>query len=471
MNNKTIGLLSAGPALLLITLFTTPPLAGLSDNAWHICGLMAWMILWWVSEAVPIAVTSLLPMVLIPLLGVASMEATTAPYAHPLIFLFMGGFTLSIAMEKTGLHRRLALRALLLAGNKPPAQIASLMAVTAFLSMWMSNTATAVMMLPIGLSIIAMAKARDQDDFSKAILLAIAYSASIGGIATLIGTPPNALLAAFLADNYQIELSFARWMLLGLPLSVLMLICCWFWLCKVQFKLPAESCTGDQNNLSSQLASLGVLSRAEKMVLLVFILAATCWIGQQWLAHWTGLAISDTLVAMTAALLLFILPGKPKEPVLEWRDSEKLPWGILLLFGGGLTIAEQIQKTGVARVLAEQLQVLQGVEPLLVMLAVVVLILLLSEVNSNTATAAAFLPLLGPVAVSMGLSPLYLMVPAALAASLGFMLPVATPPNAIVFGSGHLKIKDMIRAGFVMNLVGVLLVVLLSEWLGPLLLP
>lgn len=470
MNIKLISLLSAGPALLAMTLLTAPPLADLTDNAWHLCGLMAWMILWWVSEAVPIAVTSLLPMVLVPLLGVATMDATTAPYAHPLIFLFMGGFTLSIAMEKTGLHRRLALRALLLAGHKPAAQIASLMAVTAFLSMWMSNTATAVMMLPIGLSIIAMAKADDDDDFSKAVLLAIAYSASIGGIATLIGTPPNALLAAFLAENYQIELSFARWMLLGVPLAILMLICCWFWLCKLQFQLPAQSSTGNHNQLAQQLHSLGVLSKAEKTVLLVFVLAATGWIGQQWLARWTGLAISDTLVAMAAALLLFILPGNAKTPVLAWKDSEKLPWGILLLFGGGLTMAEQIQKTGVAQVLAEQLQVLQGIEPVLVMLAVVVLILLLSEVNSNTATAAAFLPLLGPVAMSMQLSPLYLMVPAALAASLGFMLPVATPPNAIVFGSGHLKIKDMIKAGFVMNLVGVMLVVLLAELLVPLLL-
>lgn len=469
MNIKLLSLLCAGPALLALTLLTNPPMTGLSNNAWHLCGLMGWMIVWWVSEAVPIAVTSLLPMVLVPLLGVATMDATTMPYAHPLIFLFMGGFTLSIAMEKTGLHRRLALQALLLAGHKPAAQIASLMTVTAFLSMWMSNTATAVMMLPIGLSIIAMARANDDDDFSKAVLIAIAYSASIGGIATLIGTPPNALLAAFLADNYQIELSFARWMILGIPLTIVMLVCCWFWLCKVQFKLPEQSAAGNYNQLAEQLRALGALSRAEKMVMLVFALAATGWIGQQWLARWTGLAISDTLVAMTAAVLLFILPGQPKQPVLAWHDSEKLPWGILLLFGGGLTMAEQIQKTGVAQVLAEQLQVLQGIEPVLVMFAVVVLILLLSEVNSNTATAAAFLPLLGPVAMSMQLSPLYLMVPAALAASLGFMLPVATPPNAIVFSSGHLKIKDMIRAGFVMNVLGVLLVVLLSQLLVPLL--
>lgn len=468
MNVKSIFLLCAGPALLLLTLLTAPPLAGMSAAAWQTTGLMLWMILWWITEVMPIPVTSILPMIFIPLLGIANINAATAPYAHPLIFLFFGGFFLSIAMEKTGLHQRIALRALLLVGQKPAAQIAGLMAVTAFLSMWMSNTATAVMMLPIGLSMISMANASSQDNFGKAVLLAIAYSASIGGIATLIGTPPNALLAAYLAKNYQIQISFADWMLLGVPLACLMLIICWIWLCKIHFRLPSQS--SGQSNLPQALKALGPLRASESRVLWVFSLAACCWISQQWLVKVTGLPLNDTMIALIAAVLLFVLPGdKPQQRLLVWQDSQQLPWGVLLLFGGGLSMAEQIQQTGVADLLAQQLNLLQGVSPLLILLAVTTLIIFLTEVTSNTATAAAFLPLLGPVAVSMNLSPLYLVVPAALAASFAFMMPVATPPNAIVFASGKLQIKDMVKAGLVLNLLGIVAIAAASTWLAPLL--
>ena len=254
MKLKQYGLLLAGPALLIGTLLTHPPIAGMSEAAWNVTGLMLWMILWWITEVMPIPVTSILPMIFIPLLGIDKMDAATAPYAHPLIFLFFGGFFLSIAMEKTGLHQRIALKALQFSGQKPANQIAGLMAVTAFLSMWMSNTATAVMMLPIGLSIIKMAHASSQESFGKAVLLAIAYSASIGGIATLIGTPPNALMAAYLSKSYQIQITFADWMLLGVPLAFIMLLLCWFWLCKCQFKLPSN--TSGKLNFKQELASL-----------------------------------------------------------------------------------------------------------------------------------------------------------------------------------------------------------------------
>lgn len=416
----------------------------------------------------PIPVTSILPMIFLPLLGITNINAATAPYANPLIFLFFGGFFLSIAMEKTGLHQRIALRALLLVGQKPAAQVAGLMAVTAFLSMWMSNTATAVMMLPVGLSMIKMAHASSQDDFGKAVLLAIAYSASIGGIATLIGTPPNALLAAYLAKTYQIQISFADWMLLGVPLASLMLLICWLWLCKIHFRLPAVS--QGQSNLPQALQALGPLRPSESRVLLVFSLAACCWISQQWLANVTALPLNDTMIALIAAVLLFVVSGdQPQQRLLEWQDSQQLPWGVLLLFGGGLSMAEQIQQTGVADLLAQQLCLLQGISPLLILLAVTTLIIFLTEVTSNTATAAAFLPLLGPVAVSMQLSPLYLVVPAALAASFAFMMPVATPPNAIVFASGKLQIKDMVKAGLVLNIVGIVVIAAVSHWLAPLL--
>ncbi|MBU1618607.1 MAG: DASS family sodium-coupled anion symporter [Gammaproteobacteria bacterium] len=460
-------LLLCGPLLVLLTLLLPPPTAQMSQAAWMITGLMAWMVLWWITEIVPIPVTSLLPMIFIPLLGIDKLDAATSPYAHPLIFLFLGGFFLSIAMEKTVLHKRIALKALSMVGSSPGLQIAAVMAVTAFLSMWMSNTATAVMMLPIGLSIIAMAKASTQDQFGKAVLLGIAYSASIGGVATLIGTPPNALLAAYLSKSYNIQISFADWMLLGVPLALTMLVICWVWLTKIHFRMPKTQLA--QNDTSAQLQALGAMSRSQKLVLIVFALAAFSWISQQWLVKWTGLPVSDTVIALCAAALLFILPGEKGSgtALLEWKDSQNLPWGVLLLFGGGLSMADQIQKTGVAELLAQQLQLLHTVPPVLLLLVVTSLIIFLTEVTSNTATAAAFLPLLGPVALSMDLSPLYLVVPAALAASFAFMMPVATPPNAIVFASGKLQIKDMVRAGLVLNLVGIVIISLFSLWLGP----
>ena len=459
--------LLCGPLLLLLTILLPAPATEMSQAAWMVTGLMAWMVLWWITEIVPIPVTSLLPMIFIPLLGIDKLDAATSPYAHPLIFLFFGGFFLSIAMEKTNLHKRIALKALSLVGTSPGLQIAALMGVTAFLSMWMSNTATSVMMLPIGLSIIAMANASTQDQFGKAVLLAIAYSASIGGVATLIGTPPNALLAAYLAKSYGIQISFAHWMILGVPLALTMLVVCWLWLTKIHFRMPAIA--SDQNDTPLQLKALGLMSRSQKLVLMVFALAALSWISQQWLVKWTGLPISDTVIALCAAALLFLLPGEkgPGTALLEWKDSQNVPWGVLLLFGGGLSMADQIQKTGVAELLAQQLQLLDGVPPVLLLVAVTSLIIFLTEVTSNTATAAAFLPLLGPVAVSMELSPLYLVVPAALAASFAFMLPVATPPNAIVFASGKLQIKDMVRAGLVLNLVGTVAISLFSLWLAP----
>lgn len=460
-------LLLCGPVLLLLTILLPPPASQMSQAAWMVTGLMAWMVLWWITEIVPIPVTSLLPMIFIPLLGIDKLDAATSPYAHPLIFLFLGGFFLSIAMEKTVLHKRIALKALSMVGSSPGLQIAAVMAVTAFLSMWMSNTATAVMMLPIGLSIIAMANASTQDHFGKAVLLGIAYSASIGGVATLIGTPPNALLAAYLSKSYGIQISFADWMLLGVPLALTMLLVCWVWLTKIHFRMPKTDHA--QNDTPAQLKALGEMSRSQKLVLMVFALAALSWISQQWLVKWTGLPISDTVIALCAAALLFVLPGEKGSgtALLEWKDSQNLPWGVLLLFGGGLSMADQIQKTGVAELLAQQLQLLEGVPPVLLLVTVTSLIIFLTEVTSNTATAAAFLPLLGPVAISMELSPLYLVVPAALAASFAFMMPVATPPNAIVFASGKLQIKDMVRAGLVLNLVGIVTISLFSLWLGP----
>ncbi|MEH8020682.1 DASS family sodium-coupled anion symporter [Rheinheimera metallidurans] len=451
--------LLVGPSLFLLTLLSEPAFAGMSHSAWLISGVTAWMALWWVTEPVPIPVTALLPIVLVPLLRLDSISNVTAPYAHPLIFLFLGGFILSIAMERWNLHKRIALLTMLLVGSKPSQQIAGIMIVTAFLSMWMSNTATAVMMLPIGLSIIAMQQDHDckDENFAKAVLLAIAYSASIGGIATLIGTPPNALLAAYLERSYQLQLSFSDWMLFGVPLAICLLFFCWFWLTQIHFKLDALPKLNSRALYATRLQQLGKMHIAEKLVLVVFVLAAFFWVFNRPISSIIGIKLDDALIAIAAACLLFILPISLKtgQRILQWEDCQKLPWGILLLFGGGLTLAAQIDNSGLSSYIALQISQLGNINLVLLILLVTTVIIFLTEITSNTATAAAFLPLLGPIAVSLNTSAAMLVIPAAVAASCAFMMPVATPPNAIVFASGKLKIIDMVKAGLVLNIIAI----------------
>ncbi|MCG7545319.1 SLC13 family permease [Pseudoalteromonas sp. MM17-2] len=467
-------LLAFGPCVMLLTCLLEPP-AGMSMAAWRTTGLTIWLASWWVSEVVPIPATSLLPLVIVPLAGIAPIKAVAAPYAHPLIYLFLGGFLLSIAMERWGLHKRIALTTLLLAGSKPSLQIMAMMAVTAFLSMWMSNTATAVMMLPIALSVVHLLKDNGSqcDNFAKALLLSIAYGASIGGIATLIGTPPNALMAAYLADSYNIEIGFATWMMIGVPLSLVMLTLTWLWLTKVMYKVDKTASQVETKGMfRNQLAQLGAMSRAEKSVLAVFALAAVSWVLRPVLADITGLAISDTGIAIAAALLLFMLPAEKnsQERVLDWQNAANVPWGILLLFGGGLTLAAQIKSSGLADYIANLLSGASAMPLVISVLVVAALITFLTEITSNTATAAGFLPLLGPVAESITGTPLVWVVPAAIAASCAFMMPVATPPNAIVFGSGEIKITDMIRAGFALNIIAIVLITLATLVIAPMVL-
>lgn len=486
--------LFSGPLCLLAC--SLWPIPGLSPTASQVVGVALWMVLWWVRETVPLAVTSLLPMILFPLFGISSADAATAPYANPLIFMFFGGFCLSIALEKTGLHRHIAQATLARIGRSAPQQLAALMAITAFLSMWMSNTATAVMMLPIALAMIASRPLSEQSLLAPAMLLGVAYASSIGGIATLIGTPPNALLAAFVAKTYDIQLGFGQWMLFALPLAASLLLVCWAWLSFGYYKLqrlgtPLDaSPSGTPSELPEHTSVLKsahasvlapALTPAQRSVALIFTLTALCWIIQPLLSRWTGLAFSDTVIALCAALALFIWPVSPalcnqlspsspasnahvsnRSPILSWQDCDKLPWGVLLLFGGGLSLAAQLQQHGVSTAIAQLFQGLDGVSAVLVIACTALMMVFLTELTSNTAVAAAFLPILGPVAESLGLSPLYLLVPAALAASLGFMMPVGTPPNAIVFASGKLPIGDMLKAGFVVNLLGVLLLTLWS---------
>lgn len=449
-----------GPAWLLMT-FMLPPPGGMSADAWHSAGLALFMATWWSTEALPIPVTSLLPIVLAPALGLAKLDAVTANYADPIIFLFLGGFMLGIAMQRWNLHSRIALKILRVIGNEPTRQIAGFMIATGFLSMWVSNTATAVMMLPIGMSVIALS-GRNQDAaelnrYATALLLAIAYAASIGGIATLIGTPPNALLAAYLAKNHGIDIGFAKWMAIGLPVSITMMILAWWWLTRGGFALKhvdAEGVSADE-----KVEHFGRMSFAEHMVTLVFILTALAWILRPSIAGLGVAWLSDTVIAIAAGIALFILPsGAASQPrLLVWRDAKNLPWDVLLLFGGGLALADIIKNTGLAAWLADQLSIFSML-PAIVLIGIVVLVIIfLTEITSNTATAAAFLPLLGALAVSVGVNPVFITVPAAIAASCAFMMPVATPPNAIVFATGQLRIQSMIRAGLLLNIVGTLI--------------
>lgn len=458
MKTPLFGLL-LGPVFMALTLLLPAPF-GMSQDSWLVLGLTFWMASWWISEAVPIPATSFLPLVVAPLLGLNSLAAVAQPYAHPLIFLFLGGFIISIAMERWSLHKRIALHTMLLVGSKPSQQIGGIMLVTAFLSMWMSNTATAVMMLPIAISIMELLKQDNADSqFSKAMLLSIAYAASIGGLATLIGTPPNALMAAFLADNYDIQIGFAEWMMVGLPLSIVLLALSWLWLTKAAYKVDAFDAVETKSLFREQLGKLGSMQRGEKAVLAIFSVTAFCWIFRPWLASISGLPLDDTIIAMAAALLLLVLPLDRKNTrILTWEETRKLPWGILMLFGGGLSLAALITKSGLAAFIADQVILLGDVPFWVMILVVTAVIVFLTEVTSNTATAAGFLPLLAPVALAMSGTPLTLVIPAAIAASCAFMMPVATPPNAIVFSSGQLKIADMVKAGFALNIISVAVV-------------
>jgi sodium-dependent dicarboxylate transporter 2/3/5 len=439
------------------------------------------MAAWWFTEAIPVYATALLPLVLLPLLRATTMKAAAAPYAHELIFLFMGGFLLALAMERWGLHRRVALAALRVAGDRPINVVGAFMAVSAGLSMWVSNTATAIMMLPVALSVIGLvsqssAPLETGEDagppdaavgsFGVALLLGIAYAASIGGVATPIGTPPNLFLLSYVDAHLDREISFVRWMALAVPLVAVFLPIAWLLLTRVLHPVRLPRIEGSSALVGRALRELGPMSRGERIVLGVFLLTAGLWItrpllGGIELAGIQPLAgLTDAGIAMLAALLLFVAPidWRAGTFALDWDTAVKLPWGILILFGGGLSLAAAIQQNGVAELIGSQVSGFGDVPSWIVVLAVVTTILFLTELTSNTATTAALVPVLATVAPGLGFDPLLLAVPAAISASCAFMLPVATPPNAVVFGSGLVRIPEMVRAGFWLNLTGIALV-------------
>ena len=485
-----IGLI-AGPAVAILLYSQLPhaymsgtgEVVAFSNTGRATLALAAWMAIWWMTEAVELYATALLPLVALPMTGAAPVREAAAPYAHELIFLFMGGFLIALAMQRWGLHKRMALKALRAAGDHPAGIVACFMGVTAFFSMWVSNTATAVMMLPIALSIIGLVEqvepgsvesgagnggpgSKTRPHFALCLLLGIAYAASIGGIGTIIGTPPNVFLASFIQSSLGEEISFVRWMGVGLPLVAVFLPLTWLMLTRVLYPLRAVRIEGSREVTEKAYQELGVMSRGERVVLTVFLLAALSWIARPLLVRvqigdiHPLAGLSDPVIAMVAALALFIVPVDVKRRVfvMNWETAVKLPWGILLLFGGGLSLAAAIRANGVGEYIGHQLAFLSGIPTLLLVMAVIALVIFLTELTSNTATTATFIPILAALAPVFDLHPFMLIVPAAIAASCAFMLPVATPPNAIVFGSGHVTIQQMIRAGFWLNLTGVVLI-------------
>lgn len=468
-----------GPVCGLLPIFLTPP-AGLAEPAWRLAGVTGWMVVWWLSEAVPIPATALLPVPLLPLLGVAPEREVAASYAHPLIFLFLGGFLLAGAMQRSGLHRRVALAIVRRMGGTPAGLVGGFMLATALLSMWISNTATAILMFTIGLSLVDSLGAaagggetvegggEATSRFGRALMLGIAYGASIGGTATLIGTPTNALLASFLSSTYGFTLSFRSWLLFGVPYAAVMLPLAWLWLTRAAFPLAGVRLGDARERLTAEAARLGPLGRAERAVAVVFTLTALGWLGRDLLERATGLAISDTTVAMVGGLALLTVPLSLARGrfALDWETVEALPWGVLILFGGGLALAGAFQSSGLAAALGDGFAGLGHLPPWLLVVLATTTVVFLTELTSNTATAATFLPILAAVALGLGESPLLLTVPVALAASAAFMLPVATPPNAIVFGYRDLRIADMAKSGFVLNLLAIVVISLLVLLLG-----
>jgi sodium-dependent dicarboxylate transporter 2/3/5 len=475
MNAKKIGLI-LGPILFVLTRYFLT-IEGLSDEANAVLASTLWIAIWWTTEAIPIAATSLLPIILFPLSSALSLSETSSSYGHRFVFLYLGGFILALAIEKWNLHRRIALNIIRLIGTNVRKIILGFMVATAFLSMWISNTATAVMMLPIGIAIIKQMKdlkSTPEDEnliFGKALMLSIAFSASIGGIATLIGTPPNLVLAGIVQELYSVEISFLQWIVFGLPISIVLLIIAWVYLTRVAFQFKQEKFTEGKEEIERQLIKLGSIGFEEKMVLAIFILTGLAWISRSFLLNKFIPNLDDSIIALIAGISLFLFSsknqeGKP-EKIMNWEDAVKLPWGTLLLFGGGLAIAQGFQTSGLATWIAESMVQLNGFSTLIILMVVITAVNFLTEITSNLATTAMLLPILAPTALILQIHPYLLMVGATLAASCAFMLPVATPPNAVVFGSNYLKIPDMVRVGIVMNLISIAIILAMVYFVLP----
>jgi sodium-dependent dicarboxylate transporter 2/3/5 len=475
MTTKQIGLF-LGPALFLLIFFFVRP-EGLPLAGTAVLATTAWMAAWWITEAIPIAVTSLLPIVLFPMTGAMKAAASTAAYGHYIVFLFLGGFMLAMAFERWNLHKRIALATIYYIGSNLQMIILGAMVATAGLSMWISNTATSVMMLPIAMAIAAQLRddpSTDEDEnatFGKALMLSIAYSASIGGMGTLIGTPVNGVLVGQMETVFNVEISFLEWFSIGFPLVIVLLFICWWYLTRVAFTFKPGGFSGGRQEIRRLQNEMGPMQTEEKRVLVLFVITAVLWIVRKPLLSEYLPSINDTTIAIFSASLLFLIPAARDKgrALLTWQEAVKLPWGVVLLMGGGFALAAGFSAGGVAKYVGENLSVPEGIGLLVIILVIVTAVNFLTEVTSNVATTSMLLPVLAAAALPLGIHPYALMVPATLAATCAFMLPVATPPNAVVFGSGYLTIPDMVRAGFRMNLISIVIITAACYWLLPVL--
>ena len=476
LNLKNIPWIFLGPLVYAVVVFGFPDL-GLSASECGVLAATAWMVVWWVSEALPTAVTALLPIVLFPVGGVVKVADTTRHYGHPYIFLFLGGFLLATAMEKYSLHRRIALGIIRFIGTRSDRVVLGFMLATAFVSMWISNTATAVMLMPVATALLQHRTERNSSvnsvnqaladvRLAKALMLGVAYAASIGGMATLIGTPPNLVLAGVWNGHTNSSIGFTQWMIFALPICLLLLFGTWWYLTRIAFPLSTvdEDSTFPEGNQSIEFVQIDKpepLQINERRVLYVFMGMVLAWVFRSlFIEPWMP-AFDDTLIALTGGILLFLIPASTGHGgLLEWRDTQKIPWGILLLFGGGMALAYGFEQSGLAAKIGNKLVIFKDVHPLLFVFLVVIGMSLLTEFTSNLAATTMILPILIPVSVGLGQSPLYLLTAAALAASCAFMMPVSTPPNAVVFATGHLKVSEMTRAGIFVNVLSAVLITL-----------
>lgn len=454
---KRVGLITGPLSFVCILLLLEPE--GLSPEGLAVLASTCWVAIWWISEAVPIPVTSLIPIVLFPLTGALDAGETTRMYGHPLVFLYIGGFIIAKGIEEWGLHRRIALNIIGLVGLDLRKIILGFMIATAVLSMWISNTATSVMMLPIGMAIITQLGTGVKSQFGKALMLAIAYSASIGGVATLIGTPTNLVLAGIVQELFDTEITFSQWIVFGLPISVILLAICWYYLTRMAFRLGTGTGEAGKEQIEEMRAGLGRITPAQKRVAVVFGITALCWILRSFVLEKFLPGINDTVIAIAGSVAMFLVPsGRGNQRLLTWSQAVNIPWGIVLLFGGGMALAAGFQQTGLAEWIGNSMSLVQGLHFFVFVVILATLVNFLTEITSNVATASMLMPILAALSAALGVHPYGLMVTATLASSCAFMLPVATPPNAVVFGSGYIEMQDMVRAGFWLNMISIAIV-------------
>lgn len=467
---KKFIVLIAGP-LLFIALTVYGEIDGSSQLFYRALGLASWMIVWWVGEVVSISVTALLPIVILAPAGILTLTEATAPYASPVIFLFMGGFLIALGLEKHNLHLRIALNLLRLTGSSGNGVILGFLLASAILSMWISNTATAVMMLPIAISVTNLLLdqkkelTKNESRFALGLMLTIAYAANIGGAMTLIGTPPNVVMAGYLDGILHYEMTFSKWFAVGLPAGILLLAIMYFFITRVMYPNNLKEIEGSKQLVQRELQKIGPISREEKLVLTVFFITAAGWVFKNQFNALVGYdLLTDHITAMIGGILMFITPVSFKKAgfLIDWEDTKRMPWGILILFGGGMSLAKGLEKVGFIQLMGQFVEQLGDVHLLMVILVAVTLVLFLTELMSNVALVTIFIPVIIGVAQGLKIDPLLLVVPCTMASSYAFMMPISTPPNAIVFSSGRIRFQDMMRAGIVLNIIAILVLVVLD---------